>query len=203
MKNQAQVKGIQGYAGSVQKFITATLAVDFFDLYRDFAELIPKIPGQILDIGAGIGRDSWEFSKMGHSVLAAEPTAVYRAVGKKMFPSQNIQWVDSSLPELKLPGKDKHFDFIVASAIFHHLDKAEQHEAIVRICSLLNAGGIFILSLRNGPPGVGTHVFPTNSSEIIKSAASCGLKILLHKSNQPSLLKHKESVVWSRLAFQK
>jgi len=140
---------------------------------------------------------------MGHSVLAVEPTKEYREVGKKMFPSENIEWLDDALPKLEKLGKRSPFDFIIASAVFHHLDTAAQHDAVKRISELLNNNGIFIVSLRNGPAGVGTHVFPTNSSKTIESAASCGLKTLLAIDNQPSLMKDKENVNWSRLAFQK
>jgi len=203
MKNQIQVKGNQGYAEATQKFIDATIAICFFDLHRDFIKLIPKSPCRILDIGAGIGRDSWEFSKMGHSILAVEPTKEYRKAGKKMFLSENIEWLDDALPKLEKLGKESHFDFIIASAVLHHLDTAEQHSAIKRISELLNNNGIFVVSLRNGLAGIGTHVFPTDSCKIIKSAESCGLKTLLVIDNQPSLMKNKENVNWSRLAFRK
>lgn len=203
MNNNVQVKGIQGYAEAIQKFTNATIAIGFFDLHRDFIEFMPKKPSKILDIGAGIGRDSWEFSKMGHSVIAVEPTKEYREVGRKMFHSENIEWIDDSLPKLEMIGGKNHFDFIIASAVFHHLPTNEQHHAIRKIAELLNTNGIFIVSLRNGPAGVGIHVFPTNSNKTIKSAESCGLKTLLRIDKQPSLMTNKENVTWSKLAFQK
>ncbi len=204
MKNhQVQVKGINGYAESTQKFLRATIAIDFLELHKDFIKFIPTKISRILDIGAGIGRDSWEFSKMGHSVVAVEPTKEYRTVGKKLFNSENIEWIDDSLPKLEQLEESVRFDFIISSAVFHHLDIAEQYRAIIRISALLNINGIFVLSLRNGPAGIGTHIFPTNSNTIIEWAESCKLKNLLRIDRQPSLMKNKEKVTWSKLAFQK
>ncbi|WP_192349552.1 bifunctional 2-polyprenyl-6-hydroxyphenol methylase/3-demethylubiquinol 3-O-methyltransferase UbiG [Algoriphagus sp. Y33] len=198
------VNGIRGYANATQKFIEATLSIDFWDLHRDFIEFIPKKKlSQLLDIGAGIGRDAWELSKMGHSVVAVEPTKEYLEEGKRLFDMPEIKWIDDSLPNLALLTMCNHFDFILASGVFHHLDSSDQKTAIMRVSQLLKTKGVFALSLRNGPPGVGTWVFPTDSFSTIKNAKSCGLDLCLRMDNQPSLLRGKENVTWSKLVFQK
>ncbi|MEM6634137.1 MAG: hypothetical protein AAF694_30955, partial [Bacteroidota bacterium] len=61
----------------------------------------------------------------------------------------------------------------------------------------------FALSLRNGPPGAGSYVFPTDVNRIIEQGVACGLVVTLELREQPSLMKHKENVVWSRLVFEK
>lgn len=201
--NYPTTPGMQGYAEASHAFINATLAIEFRVLHQDFIEFFPKSPSRILDVGAGIGRDAWEFSKMGHAVVAVEPVEELRVAGKRLFDSQLVEWVDDSLPNLKALEKESHFDFILASGVMHHLDLEEQHQVISRISELLPVNGIFALTLRNGPAGLGSHVFPTNSSSTVRIAESLGLKTLLKIDQQPSLMKNKKEVVWSKLVLQK
>lgn len=203
MNTHNKVKGSQGYVEALREFTAATLAIDFFDLHHDFLAYLPEKPCRVLDIGAGIGRDAGQFARMGHFVIAVEPTKEYRETGQKMFPSETIKWVDDALPELSTIDCENHFDFIIASAVFHHLDTFEQYSAIKKISELLNNKGIFVVSLRNGPAGIGTHTFPINNDAICSEAESNGLITLLRIEKLPSLMQNKEKVTWSKLVFQK
>lgn len=195
------VAGTKGYSGAVQKFTEATLAIDFADLHRDFMPFIPHKPSRILDAGAGIGRDASVFYGMGHDVTAAEPADALRIRAMELYATLDIRWLRDALPELKsLYGA---FDFILASGVWHHLNGEEQHQAMSRIAQLLSPGGVFALTLRSGPAGVGTRVFPTDGKQTIANAENSGLKTLLFLENQPSLMKHKENVCWTKLVFQK
>ncbi|QHV96481.1 class I SAM-dependent methyltransferase [Spirosoma endbachense] len=198
------VLGIKGYDDVAQKFIEATITIGFTELHQDFLPFIPEVPGYILDLGAGIGRDAFEFSKRGHSVIAVEPTEEFRIAGEKLYHSPAVKWIDDCLPKLSILGHPAmQFDFILASAVWHHLDEAEQTMAMERIASLLRTKGIFALSLRHGPPGVGCHVFPTSSKLAIQDAKHLNLTTLVCIENQPSLMANKENVSWTRLVFQK
>jgi len=199
-----KVKGTKGYSEHTERFIEATVAIDFKELHRSFFKYIPTKPSRVLDVGAGIGRDASALSEMGHSVVAVEPTAAFRAVAKKLYDSPNIEWLNDSLPMLSMIDfSPQQFGFVLASGVWHHLDKTEQQKAMSRIARLLCPNGIFALSLRHGPPGVGTHVFPTNAQKTIEYAEACGLTVHFSGANQPSLLKGKESVTWTRLVFAK
>lgn len=198
------VKGIKGYSEATEKFIKATVAVDFMELHQPFIEFIPTKPSRVLDVGSGIGRDASVLSEMGHRVTAVEPIANFRAAARRLHDSTNIEWVDDSLPRLSVfdnqPGQ---FDFVLASGVWHHLDDVEQQHAIRRLSHLLCPKGIFALSLRHGPAGVGTHVFPTDGQQTVAYAKTYGLTALLHLPNQPSLIPGKEAVTWTRLVFIK
>lgn len=195
------VPGIRGYARAVQEFTKATLAIDFADLHRDFLSFIPRKISRLLDAGAGIGRDASVFCGMGHDVTAAEPADELRMTGMELYASFDIRWVNDALPELG--SLDGEFDFILASGVWHHLNGEQQRQAISRIAQLLSSGGVFALTLRNGPAGAGTHVFPTDGKQTVENAENAGLKTLLLLENQPSLMKHKENVRWTKLVFQK
>ncbi len=199
-----ETKGTKGYSSVIQKFIKASKSISFEVLHKDFLEFLPTKNSLILDIGAGIGRDAYELAIREYKVIAVEPLKEFRSEGQKNYTSNNLTWIDDSLP--KLNQLDKYlnkFDFILASGIWHHLDRQEQKEAISRISKLLKPEGIFALSLRNGPSGAGTHTFPTNVKYTIEHAKPCNLIPLLILENQPSLLKNKENVKWSRIAFKK
>ncbi|MCK8495829.1 hypothetical protein M0L20_28445 [Spirosoma sp. RP8] len=86
------------------------------------------------------------------------------------------------------------FAFVLASGVWHHLDDKQQSMAMKRIAHLLELNGLFALSLRHGPPGAGSHIFPTSGKQTIQDAQACGLTTLLCLENQPSLMQNKENV---------
>lgn len=200
---KAKVPGIEGYADVLEKFIEATVSIDFAELHKDFIPFIPKNPVRVLDLGAGIGRDASVLSSMGHTVTAAEPSEALLEAGKNLYPDSSIHWVQDSLPDLQCLGSDVKFDFILASGIWHHLSPYEQALSMIRVFELLEENGIFAISLRNGPAGAGSVIFPTNAEKSVEQAEKTGLKTLLFIENQPSLMKGKEQVKWARLVLQK
>lgn len=199
-----EVLGTAGYAEAVQKFTEATVAIVFEELHRDFLSFIPQKRSNILDAGAGIGRDAAVLAGMGHAVTAVEPVEALRSAGKNLYGSSAIEWIDDALPELRmLQGRSGEFDFILVSGVWHHLDHQQQSVAMTTIAELLKSGGIFAVSLRNGPAVAGTHVFSTDGKRTIRQAKNLGQQTRLLLENQPSLMKNKENVYWTRLVFQK
>ena len=51
----------------------------FADVHAEVAHLIPPAPARIADIGAGSRPDAAALARMGHQVIAVEPTAELRA----------------------------------------------------------------------------------------------------------------------------
>jgi len=141
---------------------------------------------------------------MEHSVVAVEPSQELLNAGKQLYDAPAMRWLEDALPELeKLEKTSASFDFVLASGVWHHLTSKEQKAALQRISHLLAPNGIFALTLRNGPAGAGVHVFPTDGKETITDASQYGLTTLLFLENQPSLMKNKEQVTWTKLVFQK
>lgn len=199
-----ETQGTTGYNLHVERFIATTEAVDFADLHGPYLDLIPTTPCRVLDVGAGVGRDASVLASMGHNVTAVEPLTEFRNVAIAMYASASIHWVDDSLPALaELGNQTNLFDFILASAVWHHLNNKEQLTAMSRVASLLQPGGTFAVSLRNGPAGAGTHVFPTDPQGTIDMAMSAGLKMVVSSANLPSLIAGKIGVTWAKLAFRR
>lgn len=199
----AKVPGTEGYDSIPDQFIEATLSINFTELHRDFLPFIPQKSGKVLDLGAGIGRDASILSSMGHAVTAVEPSENFFEAGKNLYADCAIHWIQDSLHDLKNLDTDLKFDFILSSGVWHHLNPDEQQLSIVKASSLLSEKGIFALSLRNAPAGAGTFIFPTNAARSVEQAEQMGLTTLLFLENQPSLMKGKEGVKWSRLVFAK
>lgn len=72
-----------------------------------------------------------------------------------------------------------------------------------RLSSLLCEGGCCALSLGNGPAGAGKHVFPTDGKRTATLAYQYGLEVALHLTKQPSLMKNKPGVTWTRMVLRK
>ncbi|MEL6538699.1 MAG: class I SAM-dependent methyltransferase [Bacteroidota bacterium] len=198
------VPGTQGYANAIPRFVEATSIIPFEVLHHEFLEFLPAEAALVLDLGAGSGRDADTLSQIGYRVIAVEPLAEFRALGQELYPSSNIEWMNDALPTLqKLKYYSRQVDFILCSGVWHHLDPEEQQAAMKRVAELVKPRGIFCLSLRHGPAGVGHHVFPIDLSQTRRSADEAGFDILRETDHQPSLLANKPTVHWSRLVLQR
>lgn len=202
-RTSSQTPGTAGYEAATDRFIEATLAINFRKLHKNFLPFLPRNAGRVLDAGAGIGRDAAVLAAMGHTVTAVEPAAGLRNAGKTLYAGAGIEWIDDALPGLVALSDHHRFDFLLVSGVWHHLKPEEQDKALQRMAVLLQPEGILALTLRNGPAGVGTHVFPTSAARTLNVANSCGLTPRLLLEQQPSLMPGKEQVSWTKIVLQK
>lgn len=188
----------------VDAFVEASRALDFDAVNKHILEFLPSSSSRILDAGAGIGQNATELAKRGHSVVAVEPLAAFIEAARSGYQSDNLTWIEDGLPLLKKLGDaPARFDFILIQGVWHHLDENERALAMARLSNLLDEGGICAITLRNGPAGAGTHVFPTDGSSTASLARQCGLDVVLNLADQPSLMKNKSGVTWTHMAFKK
>ena len=198
------VDGIRGYERAIDEFIEACEAVNFAALHRPYLHLLPSAPARILDVGAGSGRDAAALAAMGHRVVAIEPMPGFLDRARQLHDSPAIQWLEDCLPELRsLDFLHYQFDVILVMAVWHHLDDVQRTLAMMRLAELTREGGVLVLSLRNGPPGIGVHSFPTSVEQCTKLARVHGFDILQQLVDQPGLLPGKGRVTWSRLVLQR
>ena len=91
--------------------------------------LATRIPGRVLDIGAGRGISSYAFAKSGCEVTALEPNpssivgggAIKSLSEHAGVPIEVVQSYGETLP---LP--DAHFDLVYGRAVFHHAQDIKQ-----------------------------------------------------------------------------
>jgi SAM-dependent methyltransferase len=198
------VPGTRGYENSIEAFIQASITLPFEEVCAPFLDFLPSSPARILDAGAGVGQNAAYLARLGHSVVAIEPCIPFLDAARKLFPDLPIVWTRDSLPRLRSFADTSHpFDFILVQGVWHHLTETERTYSLERLGTLLKTGGFCAMSLRNGPPGAGTYVFPIRAEKTMMQAEEFGLRTVLFEANRPSLMKNKPEVTWSFLVFQK
>lgn len=195
--------GTEGYAEEAPALAKQYESIAFADVHRQVMHLVPPAPARVLDIGAGTGRDAAGFAAMGHNVTAVEPTAELRHAAMVLHPSNRIEWIDDSLPDLALlHARGDTFDVVMLTAVWMHLDPSQRRRAMPRVASLVRNGGVMMLSLRHGPVPPGRRMFEVSAEETIHLAQAEGLRLLLLYDRHDGLLG-RPGVSWTRLAFSR
>ncbi|MEM5294837.1 class I SAM-dependent methyltransferase [Burkholderia sp. JPY481] len=200
----ADVSGAEGYAEEAEALIERWRTLSFADRHRPMLDWIPQAPSRIVDIGAGIGTDAAALAAMGHTVLAVEPVDALRNAAREMHPSERIEWLDDSLPDLALLiGRRIVFDVVMLTAVWMHLDARQRERAMPRVASLLREGGVLIISLRHGPVPAGRRMFDVTADETIQLASERGLTLVRELRTSSVQQANRDSgVMWTRLVFR-
>ncbi|WP_258127729.1 class I SAM-dependent methyltransferase [Achromobacter anxifer] len=196
------VSGTAGYGENAQALADQYESIAFAEVHRDVAHLIPAAPARIADIGAGSGRDAAALARMGHAVVAAEPTPELRQQGQRRHALPNLEWVDDALPDLALlRGQGRAFDVIMLTAVWMHLDADERRLGMQALAALLAPQGQILMSLRHGPVPPGRRMFDVSAQETIALAAGHGLSSH-HLSSREDMLDRAD-VRWSFLGLRR
>lgn len=196
------MNGTQGYSENAKQLADQYESVTFADIYRDMLHLLPTGTIRAADIGAGSGRDAAALARMGHHVVAVEPTEALRREGQQRHPLPNLEWLDDGLPFLPLlRARQEQFDLILLTAVWMHLDEVERAEAMVNLASLLTPGGTVMMTLRHGPVPQGRRMFDVSAEETFKLAAEHRLS-RLYWGQRPDMLG-RDDVHWGMVALQR
>jgi SAM-dependent methyltransferase len=197
-----RTSGTENYAEEAPELLKRYESISFADHHRSVIHLIPTVPGRVLDIGAGTGRDAAGLVGLGHSVVAVEPTEELRRGAMVLHPSPIIEWVDDSLPDLAaVRARREEFDAVMLTAVWMHLDAPQRRQAMPNVAALVRNGGVMIMSLRHGPVPPGRRMFEISAEETIALTQPLGLRCMLRREAEPSL--RQPGVSWTRLAFRK
>lgn len=159
-----------------------TLVRDYEDLlfeevHAPVLNLLPDPSAHILDMGAGSGRDAAWFAANGYNVVAAEPSAEMRAMGKALHPSPNIRWLDDALPAQEKVLRSKlTFDLVWLSAVWMHVPPSARARAFRKLVSVMSPGGSMMLTLRQGPPPADRPMEPATAADVEVLARRHGLQ---------------------------
>jgi SAM-dependent methyltransferase len=196
-----KVSGTEGYGETAAERFKHYESIGFADVHSDILHLFPAAPSQVIDIGAGTGRDAAAFAERGHSVTAVEPTPELRAEAERLHARWPIIWIDDSLPDLdRVHALGARYDIVMLTAVWMHLDAAQRERAMARVAPLVRPGGLMALSLRHGPVPAGRRMFDVSAQETRELAQRHGLATI-HESKGPALLGGS-AVWWDRLAFR-
>ncbi|MEL7041729.1 MAG: class I SAM-dependent methyltransferase [Pseudomonadota bacterium] len=194
-----------GYAEEADDLFIRYEARDPADIHAPWADFFPDPPADILDIGAGTGRDAAWFAALGHRVVAAEPTDVLRTRAAQLHPDPNITWVDDALPGLpRLRARKQTFDLVLLHAVWMHLDAAERKLGMASLAGLLKSGGRLAMSLRHGPIPKGRRMFDVSGKETITLAHEHGLINRMEDRSASIAAENRAiGVEWTKLVFKK
>jgi SAM-dependent methyltransferase len=194
--------GTAGYGEAAAALVEQYESVSFAEVHREVLDLFPSRPGAVLDIGAGSGRDAAALAALGHRVLAVEPTAELRTLGSRLHADRAIEWIDDSLPELRVLGaRDERFDLILLTAVWMHLDGRQRESGMKSIAGLLATGGQVFLSLRHGPVPAGRRMFDVSADETTALARRHGLDLV--RLGEREDLHGRPGVRWSCLGLRR
>jgi protein-L-isoaspartate O-methyltransferase len=196
------VAGTAGYAGEADALVQRYESISFAEVHGAVLHLLPSAPCEVLEIGAGTGRDAAALAALGHRVVAVEPTGELRRRAAALHPSPNIEWLDDALPDLARLAEDgEQFDLAMLTAMWMHLDENERPRAMARLGELVRPGGRMIMSLRHGPIPAGRRMFAVSGDETIRLGKAAGFRLLLECPAASAL--RTPDVNWTRLAFEK
>lgn len=159
---------------------------------------LPAAPADILDVGAGPGRDALFLMQKGYRVVALEPAAALRSIGMAHTAGSSIVWHDDRLPHLaQITGQ---FDFILLSAVWMFLPPDQRLPALQRLAQLLKPGGKIGMTVQSAFGARQELKFATSEAEFAALAAQTGLKLLACRPTPDS--KGRHDVAWQTVVFQ-
>ncbi|MER5352952.1 class I SAM-dependent methyltransferase [Kitasatospora sp. NPDC002551] len=192
--------GTAGYGEAAEQLAAQYEAVTFAEVHREALHLFPTRPADVLDIGAGSGRDAAALAALGHRVVAAEPTAELRRIGEHLHAAAGVRWVDDALPALpRLGAAGARFDVVLLTAVWMHLRPDERPPAMDALTRLLAPAGRLFLSLRHGPVPPGRRMYDAPAEETLALARAWGLRPVLH-TERPDL-HGRSDVHWTVLVL--
>ncbi|WP_415921293.1 class I SAM-dependent methyltransferase [Tateyamaria sp. SN6-1] len=153
-------------------------SVNFETAYPYLLPFVTQGGLEVLDIGAGTGRDAAWLSKQGHSVTAVDPSSEMSALAQSLHPNAGIQWVDSRLPMLDSPELEgRVFDLVLLSAVWMHVAPGDHGAAMRRIFELMKPDGHAFVSLRLGPQDDDRGMFAVSATDFVLLAESVGFEV--------------------------
>lgn len=194
-----------GYAEEAPDLLRRYEAWDAEFVHADVLHWFPDKPSDILDIGAGTGRDAAYFAAQGHRVLAVEPVAEMRDGARKLHPEPEIEWLEDQLPGLEqVVARGQRFDMVLLNAVWMHLDAQERTDGMAVVAALMKPGARLFISQRHGSVPKGRRMFEVSGEETVSLAARHDLNCLLN-IRRPSIQPPSESraAAWTILVFER
>jgi len=165
-----------------------------------FHEFIPA-SGQVLDVGAGVGRDAKWLAKLGLDVVAVEPALGLREHGQTLTSNQSVYWLDDQLPSLtKTYQLQSKFDLILLSAVWMHIPASQRERSFRKLSNLLKPSGRLVISLRHGEIPDARVMHPVSVDEISNYAQQQGLSIKAVISDDDKL--KRSDVFWETVVLE-
>ncbi|MFT5350889.1 MAG: ubiquinone/menaquinone biosynthesis C-methylase UbiE [Planctomycetota bacterium] len=118
--------------------------------YRSHRHLLPWIHSMdtgksVLEIGCGVGLDSYEIARRGLMVTAVDLTDVAIQTARKRFQDNGLEGEFRTANAEKLPFPDNHFDYVYSFGVLHHA--ADTQQCIREAFRVVKPGGAAMVML--------------------------------------------------------
>jgi SAM-dependent methyltransferase len=120
-------------------------------IFAQFAiSYFPK-EGKLLELGAGLGKDTRYFANFGLYVISTDFSDKALELSKWESTMQKIMNVDYQNVDIKnpMPFKDQEFDVVYAHAVLHYFDNQVTTQIFAEIHRVLKDGGLFATLLKS------------------------------------------------------
>lgn len=107
-------------------------------------ELVEKLKRKnqkILEIGVGTGNLASKFLSNNYDIVGIDQSREMLSVAKEKYPMLKVRLGEF----LKIPYENKHFDIIISTYAFHHLNESEKCIAIEEMMRVLKDDGTIII----------------------------------------------------------
>ena len=175
-------------------------SLSFESVHNSWKQYWPEKCANVLDVGAGSGRDAQWFSKQGCFVVAVEPASALRQLAISNS-SEQLLWVEDSLPDLVSVCELPHqYDLILLSAVWMHLNTAQKVESMKSLSQLLTEKGKLVITLRHGSFSDGRKTYGVSVTEIEKIGRSLGLSVCYIADGEDSLMRAE--ITWQTVILE-
>ena len=174
-------------------------------MYKPLLSLLPPKGSDVLDVGAGSGRDAQWLAVQGYRVVAVEPSAGLRAYidAKAKTAGGRIEARDGMLPQLASIKADEKFDLILLGAVWQHVPPKSRKEAFNRMATCLKPGGVIYMLLREGPPPADRKMYRVTATAAARLAHANGLQTIDLQQGEVADLLGRNAVRWTAFAARK
>jgi len=180
-----------------QQYLSQTAEAVHGSWLHDF---IPA-SGQVLDVGAGVGRDAKWLAELGLDVVAVEPALGLRAHGQTLTNNHSVYWLDDQLPSLaKTYQLQTKFDLILLSAVWMHIPASQRERSFRKLSNLLKPSGRLVISLRHGESPDARVMYPVSVDELANYAQQQGLSVKAVISDDDKL--KRLDVFWETVVLE-
>jgi len=191
---------IEFYSNNALKFKSQYLSQDAENVHGSWRQYLPT-SGQILDVGAGVGRDAKWLVNLGFDVVAVEPASQFMEIGKELTQGQSVHWMADILPELSSVYQlQTRFDLILLSAVWMHIPSRQRERAFRKLSNLLKPGGKLVISLRHGSSPDERCMYPVDVDEVTRFAQQFGLSV--KKIIQDNDKLKRQDVFWETVVLE-
>lgn len=174
--------------------------LNFDEVHQDLIPFMPKLPARVLDVGAGSGRDAQALAERGYDVVAVEPAQELLEIGLALHGAPRISWLNDKLPALEKLEHGSPFQMILCSAVWMHLNRAEQTMSMRRLCELGAPGAHICITFRTAALMEPAPLFGVKTQDIVTDATAENARLV--KQTRTADYYQRSGVEWHSLIFK-